>query len=197
MQWFVKKCGDSVCFLSLHFDLAKHLLLLTDIPRYFPFLQVVNFAQGMSMGPALYLWTHRLTNTDVFSVVTTTLPCLSTSTTTTTTITAGGGMQVASVARRDSGSRHRGPPFEGSIGRLEGKNTPTMAVATWFSRRSTSTKLGNLVCSSNKLELDDCVSLFFYMFFSVQRAFTTTGADPRSDRKASESIDIHQQFNVT
>ena len=32
----------------------------------------VNVDQEMSLGPALYLWTHRLTNIDVVSVVTTT-----------------------------------------------------------------------------------------------------------------------------
>lgn len=36
--------------------------------------QVVTFAQGMTLGPALYLWTHRPTNTDVVSAITTTRP---------------------------------------------------------------------------------------------------------------------------
>lgn len=84
-------------------------------------LQVVNVAQGMSIGPALYLWTHRLTCADVVSVVTTTRPSASASTTTThkTKYIAGGGLPVGSV---DGGRDvlRRGPPFDGSFGRLEG-----------------------------------------------------------------------------
>lgn len=85
-------------------------------------LQVVNVAQGMSIGPALYLWTHRLTCADVVSVVTTTRPSTSASTTTThkTKYTAGGGLPVGSVDG-GRGVFRRGPPFDGSFGRLEGE----------------------------------------------------------------------------
>ncbi|CAM9626482.1 unnamed protein product [Ectocarpus sp. 6 AP-2014] len=83
--------------------------------------EVVNVAQGMSIGPALYLWTHRLTGADVVSVVTTTRPSTSASTTTThkTKYIAGGGLPVGSVDG-GRGVLRRGPPFDGSFGRLEG-----------------------------------------------------------------------------
>ena len=91
-----------------------------------PLLQVVNVAQGMSIGPALYLWTHRLTNADVVSVVTTTRPFISTPkvTMTPTAAAADGGLPVASAIRGGGGGgsdgRSRRSPFDGSLGRLKG-----------------------------------------------------------------------------
>ncbi|CAM9640707.1 unnamed protein product, partial [Ectocarpus sp. 12 AP-2014] len=99
-------------------------------------LQVVNVAKGMSIGPALYLWTHRLTCADVVSVVTTTHPSASASTTTTTHKTkyiAGGGLPVGSVVG-GRGVLRRGPPFDGSFGRLEGGGKmplPRRASGKW------------------------------------------------------------------
>lgn len=88
---------------------------------------MVNVAQGMSIGPALYLWTHRLTNADVVSVVTTARPFTSTATTTTaaTAAPADGELPVASAARGGPGGGgrsgpHRRPPFDGSLGGLKG-----------------------------------------------------------------------------
>ncbi|CAM9488020.1 unnamed protein product [Ectocarpus sp. 4 AP-2014] len=98
--------------------------------------EVVNVAQGMSIGPALYLWTHRLTCADVVSVVTTTRPSTSASTTTTTHKTkyiAGGGLPVGSVDG-GRGVLRRGPPFDGSFGRLEGGGKmplPRRASGKW------------------------------------------------------------------
>ena len=81
---------------------------------------MVNVASGMSIGPALYLWTHRLTNTDVVSVVTTTRPMTSTAKTATAS-SRGFGMG-------GGGGVHRGPPFDGSFGRLEGSRGKKNAV---------------------------------------------------------------------
>lgn len=86
--------------------------------------QVVNVAQGMSLGPAMYLWTHRLTNTDVVSVVTTTRPFISNSSKAATLANigagSGGGLPVSSVAKDSSCDFHGGPPFSGSFGSLKG-----------------------------------------------------------------------------
>ena len=74
------------------------------------------------MGPALYLWTHRLTNADVVSVVTTARPFTNTARTTmtATAAAAGGESPFASAKRGGGGGPIRRPPFDGSLAGLKG-----------------------------------------------------------------------------
>lgn len=58
----------------------------------------------------MYLWTHRLTNTDVVSVVTTTRPFTKTSSSTAKGSGEKGGLSRGLVARGGN-LLHRGPPF--------------------------------------------------------------------------------------
>lgn len=105
-------------------------------------LQVVNVAEGMSLGPPLYMWSHRLTNTDVVSVVTTTRPYTKTTTAARNAATSGldgeDGITVSS-STRDGGSSRSEPPFRGSFGRLEGVD----GCITWQLSRISCTELGD------------------------------------------------------
>lgn len=88
-------------------------------------MQVVNVDQGMSLGPAIYLWTHRLTNIDVVSIVTTTttpttlkgIPATMAVLDTITNNNIGWGMD-GKVSRVDRQQAH--PPTSGSFGQRPG-----------------------------------------------------------------------------
>lgn len=71
----------------------------------------------MSFGPALYLWTHRLTSADVVSVVTTTLPF------TATGIAASAGTTSGAVTQTcgSSGAARTASPVDRSFVALDSK----------------------------------------------------------------------------
>lgn len=99
-------------------DMMTTIKFLANQP---PFVtQVVNVAQGMSLGPALYLWTHRVTNADVVSVITTAQPFIDDD--------AEGADPLP--IRGSGGRAFRGLPFSGSFGPRGGAFTTTLTTHT-------------------------------------------------------------------
>lgn len=98
-------------------------------------MQAVNVDQGMSLGPALYLWTHRLTSIDVVSIVTTTitpsalkgsLATMAMADTASTTINSNVSWDIdGKVSRVNHQQAHS--PTSGSFGqRLGGQGKPEL-----------------------------------------------------------------------